>query len=237
MDYFAYNINVLQSDLFRAGIEELKLDSVIFKLNKDTSKANSANLFPVYLAAGDAVKADSVFTVIKNMVADTNSYEMYMQAINLRMLRDTITPSELDDFTLATTDLFISNNPEKTFKAKALIKSAYGKKSKREPYSNTVVNNRSMETATTTPSISSEFDFSIYPNPTSEIVNIKAFEKGNYEMKLYNHLGMAIASTEMNGLECSIDLKEVSSGVYQLLVFSNGILLKVSKVIILKGIQ
>lgn len=234
MDYYAYNINILQSDLFRAGIEELKLDSVIIKLNMDTSKVNSTNLFPVYLAAGDAVKADSVFTVIKSMGADTNSYEMTMQTINLRMLRDTITPAELDNFTLATADLFTSYNPEQAYKAKALMKAAHGKKSKREPYSEAGVSNRSMETHQVTPVMSSDIDFTFYPNPASDIINIQASEEGNYEITLYNQLGLAVVSIKMEGTQYSIDIRKLTSGVYQLLILDNGELLKIEKIVIIK---
>jgi len=234
MDYYAYTINMLQADLFRAGIEELKLDSVINMLRTDTSKANSANLFPIYLAAGDAVKADSVFTVIKNNIADTNSYEMYMQAINLRMLRDTITPSELDNFTLATADLFTLNNPEQAYKAKALIKSAKGKNHKRIPYSHQSVENRSMQQTEDISQAVSSIQIDIFPNPATENIQIKSSDIMSFSCILYNQTGTGVVFQNTETGLMDLDVGKLDQGVYSLVVKDSMNILQVSKVVIIK---
>jgi len=234
MDYYAYTINMLNADLFRAGIEELKLDSVISVLKEDDNKVNRENLFSAFLAAGDAGGADSVLTVIKNIVAEPATYEISMQTINLKMLKDTITATELDNTTLASIDLFSSNNPEQAFKAKSLLKAARGQKNKREPYSESEVNNRSMETPEHIPTILSDVDFTVYPNPASDIINIQASDEGCFEISLYNQLGLIVTSIKFEGLKCTIDLKGTPTGVYQLLVFRNGSLIDVSKISIIK---
>lgn len=234
MDYYAYTINMLNADLFRAGIEELKLDSVISVLKEDDSKVNRENLFSAFLAAGDAYGADSVLTMIKTLVAEPATYEISMQTINLKMLKDTITAPELDNTTLASVDLFSSNNPEQAFKAKALLKAARGQKNKREPYSNSGAGTRSMETPPDVTSISPTLDFTIYPNPTSDIINIQASEEGCFEISVQNHLGIVVVSNKIEGNQCSIDIRQLSSGVYQLLILNNSELLKAEKIVIIK---
>lgn len=226
--------NMLYANLFRAGIDELKLDSVIIKLNTDTCKANLVNLFPVYLAAGDAVKADSVFTVIKSMGVDSSSYEMTMQSINLRMLRDTITPAELDNITLAIADLFTLNYPEQSFKAKALMRSAKGKSHKRIPYSTQSVNNRSMQQSEDVQQSVSLFEFNIFPNPATENIQIKSVNIMSFNCILYNQTGTALVFQNTENGFIDLDIRKLNQGVYSLVVKDKVNILQVSKVVIIK---
>lgn len=234
MDYYAFSDNMLYADLFRAGIEELKLDSVIIKLETDTSKANSVNLFPVYMAAGNAEKADSVFSVIKNMAADSNSYEITMQSINLKMLTDTLTPAELDNNTLVNANMFILNNPEQAFKTKALMRSARDKRHKRDPYVNVSENNRSMETNPSASVNEKTVFFNVYPNPASDRIFIQSSLNGEYECILYNQLGEALVYYNMEGTENSIDLGNIEPGVYHLLIIRSNNVIQTEKVVIIK---
>jgi len=234
MDYYAYTINMLNADLFRAGIEELKLDSVISVLKEDDSKVNRENLFSAFLAAGDAGGADSVLTVIKNIVAEPATYEISMQTINLKMLKDTITATELDNTTLASIDLFSSNNPEQAYKAKALMKAARGLKSKREPYSDSSINNRAMGSSQITSDVSSRTGFTVYPNPASDIINIETTEGGSYTFTLYNQLGLTVVSQKAEGTMFSFDTQLLTPGVYCLVVRSEGQMLYSENIIIIK---
>lgn len=234
MDYYAFSLNMLYADLFRAGIEELKLDSVIIKLKTDTSKINSVRLFPVYLAAGDVNGADSAFSVIKNISTDTTSYELTLQGINLQMLKDTLTPVEIDKYSLAAVDMFTVNNPMQSFKAKALMRSARGKKYKREPYSDGLFNNRSSEQPLESNQTTSSVNFRVFPNPTSDYVNIDISENGVYNFVLYNELGKELVSDVIDGSSHTIDVRCIPSGVYQLFIIGDSELLKVMKLVIVK---
>lgn len=234
MDYYAYTINMLNADLFRAGIEELKLDSVISVLKGDDNKVNRENLFSAFMAAGDANGADSVLTMIKSLVAEPATYEISMQTINLKMLKDTITATELDNNTLASVYLFSSNNPEQAYKAKALLKAARGQKNKREPYSNSGINNRAMESSQVTSDVSYRTGFTVYPNPASDIINIQTAEGGSYTLTLYNQLGLAVVSQKAEGTLFSFDTQLLSPGVYCLIVRSEGQMLYSENIIIIK---
>jgi hypothetical protein len=234
MDYFAFSLNMLYADLFRAGIEELKLDSVIIKLKTDTSKINSVRLFPVYLAAGDVNGADSAFSVIKNISTDTTSYELTMQGINLQMLKDTLTPAEIEKYTLATVEMFTLNSPMQSFKAKALMKSARGKKYKREPYSKENFNNRSSIESAQNIQSTSDLDLIAFPNPANDYININASIEGQFDVAIYNQYGVMLVFQTMEDKQGLIDIRKLENGVYMLLVRQTNNIIATKKITVIK---
>jgi hypothetical protein len=67
---------------------------------------------------------------------------------------------------------------------------------------------------------------SIYPNPTTDILNIalSSSKEGNYTYTVLNQLGQTILSGDLmlaNGKPASINTQEISNGVYFLKI-TNG---------------
>ena len=233
MDYLAFSLNMLLADLVRVGVEEQKMDSVIYVLEEGVISDVSENIFSVYIAVGDFEKADSVYSIMKDLVLDTNAYELTMHKINLKMLKESLTPMELDNSTIADIEVFVIDNPEGFFKAKALLHSAIGKKNKREPYSENS-NNRSQETIVPSLEDSNEADFKVYPNPASNKTYVKTEYKKEFRCALYNQYGVLIVFCEMHGENASINIEKVEPGVYQLVIFQNKDLIQTEKIVIIK---
>ena len=63
--------------------------------------------------------------------------------------------------------------------------------------------------------INTESVFSLYPNPTTGVVNITT--NGSVNAIVYNTLGDVVMKTT----ETNIDLKDLSSGVYFVTVYNN----------------
>jgi hypothetical protein len=76
---------------------------------------------------------------------------------------------------------------------------------------------------------------SVYPNPTSGILNIKNTSGENLNYVLYNIIGQSIAKGTINGVEKSLDLSSQVSGVYFLsMTDANGTTSASKKIIINK---
>lgn len=63
-------------------------------------------------------------------------------------------------------------------------------------------------------------DFQIFPNPASDLINIKSpFE--NYKVTIYNNTGQMIKKINSNENFMSIDVKEFESGIYNFVITSD----------------
>ena len=68
---------------------------------------------------------------------------------------------------------------------------------------NSVLNNNSFETSS----------FKIYPNPTSNVLNIEA--SGNVQsLAIYNTLGQEVMNKEVSGTNVRLDVSELNAGIY-----------------------
>ena len=73
------------------------------------------------------------------------------------------------------------------------------------------------------------FDFSIYPNPASEFIDVSINNQSlkNAQIKVYNTLGKLCKTTIINSNEERIDLQNLASGIYLIkLETSEGIITK-----------
>jgi PKD-like domain/Secretion system C-terminal sorting domain/Beta-propeller repeat len=61
-----------------------------------------------------------------------------------------------------------------------------------------------------------EIEFSIFPNPASEVINIVFEEAGNYEMELFDALGRKIIFKKEFMNQTTIDLNNIPAGIYWL---------------------
>lgn len=61
-----------------------------------------------------------------------------------------------------------------------------------------------------------KIDFSIYPNPSDEYINIQLANdsSSNLELAIYNEIGIKCKSERISSSNTRIDTKELSSGVY-----------------------
>lgn len=79
-----------------------------------------------------------------------------------------------------------------------------------------------------TPSLAKENRFSVYPNPASEVLNIKRLstDNGSYEMQIINNCGQVVSTSKTNVnnglLEHSINTAALASGLYMLRIMYNG---------------
>jgi hypothetical protein len=77
-----------------------------------------------------------------------------------------------------------------------------------------------------------ENSFSIFPNPTSEILNIsQSFFSEKIEMRLLDMSGRIVLSDQLNAPQHQIDLRTLSQGVYNLTLIKNNQILTSFKVI------
>ncbi|WCO03497.1 T9SS type A sorting domain-containing protein [Psychroserpens ponticola] len=64
-------------------------------------------------------------------------------------------------------------------------------------------------------------DFTLYPNPTSNILNLKSNKKMDF-VRVYNLLGQQISSSKPNSLVEEINMSELNSGMYLISVEIDG---------------
>ena len=77
-----------------------------------------------------------------------------------------------------------------------------------------------------------ENSFSIFPNPTNEILNIsQSFFSEKIEMRLLDMSGRLVLSDQLNAPQHQIDLRTLSQGVYNLTLIKNNQILTSFKVI------
>lgn len=76
-------------------------------------------------------------------------------------------------------------------------------------------------TSLTTPEFKTD-KFKTYPNPVQNIVNL-AYDQIITDVRIYNALGQAIVSKEINDKNGSIDLSQLPAGPYLVQITSNGI--------------
>ena len=86
--------------------------------------------------------------------------------------------------------------------------------------------------------ISSDYLFYVFPNPTSESLHIKSFSNCDIhkiEYKLFNLMGTEIKSNiiEVGDFDSEINLNGITSGIYIIELFKNGILIHSYKIIII----
>lgn len=65
--------------------------------------------------------------------------------------------------------------------------------------------------------------FSLYPNPAAQDVNILFAQAGTYQVIIRNNLGQVVAQTTVNGAQAQLNLSDLASGVYQIVVPGQGI--------------
>lgn len=61
----------------------------------------------------------------------------------------------------------------------------------------------------------------VYPNPTSDRVEIRNLQNAIYQFKIYDNLGNVAYSGTLTNAEASIDLQNLNAGVYHLRISSN----------------
>lgn len=83
----------------------------------------------------------------------------------------------------------------------------------------TTLEKTEVETVSTTDISLSDLDILVYPNPTSDFINIEGV-KESFDAYLYNAFGQLVLSNEINSASTQINLNEVNSGMYTL-VLSN----------------
>jgi len=77
-----------------------------------------------------------------------------------------------------------------------------------------------------------ENSFSIFPNPTNEILNIsQSFFSEKIEIRLLDMSGRIVLSDQLNAPQHQIDLRTLSQGVYNLTLIKNNQILTSFKVI------
>jgi hypothetical protein len=77
-----------------------------------------------------------------------------------------------------------------------------------------------------------ENSFSIFPNPTNEVLNIsQSFFSEKIEMRLLDMSGRLVLSDQLNAPQHQIDLRILSQGVYNLTLIKNNQILTSFKVI------
>jgi hypothetical protein len=77
-----------------------------------------------------------------------------------------------------------------------------------------------------------ENSFSIFPNPTNEVLNIsQSFFSEKIEMRLLDMSGRLVLSDQLNAPQHQIDLTILSQGVYNLTLIENNQILTSFKVI------
>ena len=77
-----------------------------------------------------------------------------------------------------------------------------------------------------------ENSFSIFPNPTNEILNIsQSFSSEKIEIRLLDMSGRIVLSDLLNAPQHQIDLRTLSQGVYNLTLIKNNQILTSFKVI------
>jgi hypothetical protein len=77
-----------------------------------------------------------------------------------------------------------------------------------------------------------ENSFSIFPNPTNEVLNIsQSFFSEKIEMRLFDMSGRLVLSDQLNAPQHQIDLRILSQGVYNLTLIENNQILTSFKVI------
>ncbi|MDP4238117.1 MAG: T9SS type A sorting domain-containing protein [Bacteroidota bacterium] len=66
----------------------------------------------------------------------------------------------------------------------------------------------------------SESIWNIYPNPTKSVINIKStcLESLDCNAVVYNMLGKAIKTVQLNGMQSTIDLSSQSNGIYMIVI-------------------
>jgi hypothetical protein len=60
--------------------------------------------------------------------------------------------------------------------------------------------------------------FSIYPNPTKDILNLVCEGEMEYSMSLYNSLGQMLMNTEFQSRQNNIDVSALNTGIYMLTI-------------------
>lgn len=74
----------------------------------------------------------------------------------------------------------------------------------------------------------------IYPNPSSDIVNITTEIQGNKKVSIYDISGREIYSTEFSGPSKSIEIVSLSNGIYTLVIHGDKNIIETKKIQISK---
>jgi hypothetical protein len=73
----------------------------------------------------------------------------------------------------------------------------------------------------------------IFPNPTTNFVNILFKEEGNYEYHLFDMRGKELLTKKSTGIEKRLNLSNIASGIYMLAIINRSkkqaIILKINK--------
>jgi hypothetical protein len=73
-------------------------------------------------------------------------------------------------------------------------------------------------------------DISIYPNPTSDKLNIKGLEKGS-KIQVYNAVGVLVHELNVSGNHETISMKHLPAGMYMVIALDDAIILSKNKII------
>lgn len=66
-----------------------------------------------------------------------------------------------------------------------------------------------------------ELDVSVYPNPAVDFINITTDLEGSFNVKLLNGMGQLIVSTRSNQRDSKLDLSEMQTGAYYVIIESD----------------
>ena len=58
--------------------------------------------------------------------------------------------------------------------------------------------------------------WSIYPNPTSNVLNLNLTEEGIHTLELFNSQGQIVSQMQLNDYNNALDLGSLNNGIYYL---------------------
>jgi hypothetical protein len=73
-------------------------------------------------------------------------------------------------------------------------------------------------------------DFSVYPNPTSDKLNVTGLERGN-KIQLYNSVGVVVFESDAKANQETISMESLPSGMYLIIVRDDITVLSRNKII------
>ncbi len=75
--------------------------------------------------------------------------------------------------------------------------------------------------AVNAPQVLNEVDFKIFPNPTSDILNIKLPHSDDWTIQLYNEIGQLMLEQHTNNLDVNIGMQGFTTGAYVLKIINS----------------
>lgn len=77
----------------------------------------------------------------------------------------------------------------------------------------------------------SKVDFSIFPNPVKDVLNVKVSAAGNYIAKIYGMNGQLLQAQKINGFDAKLSIASFAKGIYFVKIESDGMVVREEKVV------